>query len=67
MEKIYVVTPLTVRFVIEKDPSGLFVGHVQEYPGIITQGRTRLSVRNNLIRLLRHISRTTPKELALFR
>jgi predicted RNase H-like HicB family nuclease len=66
-ETVLVVTPLRVRFVIERDPSGLYVGHVREYPGILTQGRTRESVRRGLIRLLREISREHPRELALFR
>ena len=66
-ETIFVKTPLEVTFKIQRDPSGLFVGHVEEYPGIITQGRTRDSVKRKLIRLLREISREHPEELALFR
>jgi len=66
-ETVLVVTPLKVRFVIERDPSGLYVGHIREYPGILTQGRTRDTVRRGLIRLLREIGRDHPRELALFR
>lgn len=66
-ETILVVTPLRVRFVINKDSSGLYVGHIGEYPGIISQGRTRATVRRNLVHLLRRISREHPEELVLFR
>ena len=66
-ETIFVKTPLEVTFKIQKDPSGLFVGYLEEYPGIISQGRTRDSVKRKLIRLLREISRDHPGELALFR
>lgn len=66
-ETILVVTPLKVRFDIRKDASGLYVGQVREYPGIISQGRTATAVRRNLVRLLREISREHPEELALFR
>lgn len=65
-ETILVRTPLTVTFEIRTDPSGLFVGWVRQYPGIISQGRTRASVKRNLIRLLRDISRNHPEELSLF-
>lgn len=66
-ETVLVVTPLRVRLVIERDSSGLYVGHLHEYPGIISQGRTRTAVRKNLIRLLRWTSRAHPEELDLFR
>ena len=66
IQTVLVTTPLKVRFSIQKDPSGLYVGHVHEYPGVISQGKTRQSVRRKLIRLLREISRTHPEELSLF-
>lgn len=65
-EVINVVVPLKVTLRIERDPSGLLVGVVNEYPGVITQGRTRDSVRRKLIALLREIGREHPEELRLF-
>lgn len=66
-ETVYVRTPLAVSFDIARDPSGLYVGQITEYPGIISQGRTVASVRRKLVALLREISREHPEELALFR
>ena len=66
-ETVYVRTPLAVSFDISKDPSGLYVGRITEYPGIISQGRTIASVRRKLVALLREISREHPEELVLFR
>ena len=66
-ETIFVKTPLEVTFKIQENSPGLFVGYLEEYPGIISQGRTRDSVKRKLIRLLREISRDHPGELALFR
>ena len=66
MTTVFITTPLNVRFAVRKDPSGLYVGHVVEYPGIISQGRTRDSVRRKLIGLLREIGRKHPEELSLF-
>ena len=65
-ETVLVTTPLKVNLVIRRDASGLYVGHIRQYPGIISQGRTQTSVRRKLIRLLREISRNHPDELSLF-
>jgi predicted RNase H-like HicB family nuclease len=65
-ETVFVVTPLRVRFIIEKDASGLYAGRLREYPGIVSQARTAEGVKRNLIRLLREISREHPEELRLF-
>ena len=64
---VLVTTPLRVRILTRKDASGVFFGQVKEYPGLITQGKTRASVGRKLIRLLREISREHPEELSLFR
>ncbi len=66
-ETVLVVTPLRVRFIIEKDASGFYAGCLREYPGIVSQARTPAGVKRNLIRLLREISREHPEELRLFR
>ncbi|MBI4617623.1 MAG: hypothetical protein HY720_28685 [Planctomycetes bacterium] len=66
-ETIYVRTPLRVSFDIRKDPSGLYYGHVREYPGILSQGRSRTAVRRKLVSLLREVVREHPEELPLFR
>ena len=66
-ETVYVTTPIEITFEIDKDPSGLYVGHLAEFPGIISQGRTRRSVKRKLVGLLRQISRDHPEELGLFR
>lgn len=65
-ETIFVTTPLEVTFKVERDPSGVFVGYVREYPGIVSQARTREAVKRKLVRLLREISRDHPEELRLF-
>lgn len=66
-ETIFVRTPLRISFVIRRDPSGVFTGQLRQFPGIISQGRTREAVKRNLVRLLREISREHPEELGLFR
>ena len=66
-ETVLVTTPLRVTFVLHRDPFGYYVGHLREFPGIISQGKTRDSVKRNLIRVLREVSREHPEELALFR
>jgi predicted RNase H-like HicB family nuclease len=66
-ETVLVTTPLRVTFVIQRDPSGLYVGHLREFPGIISQGRSPASLRRNLIRVLRQVSREHPEDLPLFR
>lgn len=66
-ETVLVTTPLKVSFLIKRDPSGLYYGSLREYPGLISQGRTRESVRRRLIGLLREVSRHHPEELQLFR
>lgn len=66
-ETVLVVTPLRVEFAIRKDPSGVFYGHIRQYPGIVSQARTVGALRRKLIRVLREISREHPEELTLFR
>ncbi|MBI5368819.1 MAG: hypothetical protein HZA54_17420 [Planctomycetes bacterium] len=66
-ETVLVTTPIRVTFDVRRDPSGLHVGQLREYPGIISQGRTREAVKRNLIRVLREVSRAHPEELRLFR
>lgn len=67
MPKILVSIPLSIRFTIAKDrESGLFVGHVVEYPGFVTQGRTREAVERKLVRELRHTFRHYPDERSAF-
>ncbi len=65
-ETILVTTSLQVSFDIKRDVPGLYYGCVREYPGLISQGRTREVVRKRLIRLLRDVSRNHPEELRLF-
>ncbi|MBI2898165.1 MAG: hypothetical protein HYY06_31740 [Deltaproteobacteria bacterium] len=66
LQTILVTTPLKVSFKIAHDPSGIYYGHVVQYPGVISQGRTPASVRAKLIRILREIGRSHPEELRLF-
>lgn len=66
-QTILVTTPLKVTFRIRREPTGIHVGQLAEYPGIITQGRSRDSVRRKLIRLLRETDREHPEEIPLFR
>ncbi len=66
-ETVVVRTAVRVTFAIRRDPSGQFVGQIREYPGMITQGRTRASVRKRLIALLRETSLHHPEDLPLFR
>ncbi len=66
-QTILVTTPVRVSFDIKRDASGLYFGYLKEYPGIISQGRTRNVVQRRLVRLLREIGRNHPEELQLFR
>jgi predicted RNase H-like HicB family nuclease len=67
-ETVLVQTPLEVTFVIDRDEeSAIYYGCLQEFPGIISQGRTRQSVKGKLIALLREISREHPEELRFFK
>ena len=67
MQTVYVRTPIKVSFVIRRDASGTYVGFLKEFPGIISQGRTRDGVKRSLVRVLREVSREHPEELRLFR
>lgn len=67
-ETVYVRTPMQVTFVIERVPgTRWFHGQLQEYPGVLTQGRTEQSVRKRLVTHLREVMRDFPEELEGYR
>jgi hypothetical protein len=65
--EVLVQTRIRISPVVRKEPTGWWVGWLKEYPGIISQSRTRHGLIQNLIRLVRDIAKNEPESLGLFR
>lgn len=66
-ETVLVRTPIRVTPVLRRDDGGWWIGHLKEYPGIISQARSRSRLIRNLYSVLRDVAREEPETLGLFR